>query len=81
MPATVLAGWDAFRAQLGNHHGAEDDDLWPVLRRGLSDPAELAMVDAVVAKHQQIPAALADVDAALRGQRELAAPPLAVPFW
>ncbi len=74
VPATVLAGWDAFRAQLGNHHGAEDDDLWPVLRRELSDPAELAGVDAMVAEHQQIPAALADVDAALRGQRELAAP-------
>src|SRR5215475_9233417 len=29
-PATVLAGWDAFRAQLDNHHRAEDDDLWPV---------------------------------------------------
>ena len=32
-PRTVLAGWDAFRAQLDNHHSAEDDDLWPVLRR------------------------------------------------
>jgi hypothetical protein len=33
-PPTVLAGWDAFRAQLDNHHSAEDDDLWPVLRGG-----------------------------------------------
>jgi hypothetical protein len=24
-PPTVLAGWDAFRAQLDNHHSAEDD--------------------------------------------------------
>ena len=31
-PPEVLAGWDAFRAQLDNHHSAEDDDLWPVLR-------------------------------------------------
>src|SRR5262245_44203801 len=45
-PPTVLAGWDAFRAQLDNHHSAEDDDLWPVLRRELSDPGELASVDA-----------------------------------
>jgi hypothetical protein len=44
----VLAGWDAFRAQLDNHHSAEDDDLWPVLRQELSDPGELASVDASV---------------------------------
>jgi hemerythrin-like domain-containing protein len=73
-PPTVLAGWDAFRAQLDNHHSAEDDDLWPVLRRQLSDPAELAAVEAMVAEHQQIPPALADVDAALRRGGELAGP-------
>jgi hypothetical protein len=37
-PPTVLAGWDAFRAQLDNHHWAEDDDLWPVLRGELPIP-------------------------------------------
>jgi hemerythrin-like domain-containing protein len=73
-PPAVLAGWDAFRVQLGNHHSAEDDDLWPVLRRELSDPGELAAVDAMVTEHQQIPPALAGVDAALRGGGELAAP-------
>ncbi len=73
-PATVLAGWDAFRAQLGNHHAAEDDDLWPVLRAELSDPGELASVDAMVEEHRHIPPALAGVDAALRGGGELAAP-------
>ena len=73
-PPTVLAGWDAFRAQLGNHHSAEDDDLWPVLRRELSDPGDLAAVDAMTAEHHQIPPALAGVDAALRGGGELAAP-------
>ena len=56
-PPTVLAGWDAFRSQLDNHHSAEDDDLWPVLRRELS----------MVAEHRHIPPALAGVDAALRG--------------
>ena len=73
-PSTVLAGWDAFRTQLDNHHAAEDDDLWPVLRRELSDPGELALVDAMVEEHRQIPPALAGVDAALRGGGELAAP-------
>jgi len=73
-PPTVLAGWDAFRAQLGNHHAAEDDDLWPVLRRELSDAADLASVDAMMEEHRQIPPALAGVDAALRGAGELTAP-------
>jgi iron-sulfur cluster repair protein YtfE (RIC family) len=74
VPPTVLAGWDAFRTQLENHHAAEDDDLWPVLRRELSDPGELATVDAMVEEHRHIPAALDDVDAALRGGGELRAP-------
>jgi hemerythrin-like domain-containing protein len=73
-PATVRAGWDTFRAELDNHHQAEDDDLWPVLRRELSDPGELASVDAMVEEHKHIEPALAGVDAALRGGGELAAP-------
>lgn len=73
-PPTVLAGWNAFRAQLDHHHSAEDDDLWPVLRRELSDPGDLASVDAMVAEHRHIPPALAGVDAALRGRGELTAP-------
>ena len=73
-PPAVLAGWDAFRAQLDNHHSAEDDDLWPVLRGELSDPGDLASVDAMAEEHRQIPPALAGVDAALRGGGELTAP-------
>ena len=72
--STVLAGWDAFRTQLDNHHSAEDDDLWPVLRQELTDPGELASVDAMVEEHRHIPPALAGVDAALRGGGELTAP-------
>jgi hypothetical protein len=44
-----------------------------VLRQELSDPGELASVDAMVEEHQQIPPALDGVDAALRGGGELAA--------
>jgi len=72
-PPTVLAGWDTFRTELETHHSAEDDDLWPVLRQELADPSELAVLDAVVAEHQEIPAALAAVDEALRGGGDLAA--------
>lgn len=73
-PPAVLAGWDAFRAQLDNHHSAEDEDLWPVLRGELSDAGDLASVDAMVEEHRHIPPALAGVDAALRGGGELTAP-------
>jgi len=73
-PATVLAGWNAFRSQLDFHHAAEDDDLWPVLRPELSDPADLAAVDAMVAEHEHIPSALAAVDDAIRGDAELTPP-------
>ncbi len=73
-PPTVLAGWQAFRRELDNHHTAEDEDLWPLLRAKLSDPADLFQVDAMVEEHRQIPAALAEVDTALRGNSELAGP-------
>src|SRR5262249_54703511 len=73
-PSTVLAGWDAFRSQLDNHHSAEDDDLWPVLRGKLSDPGDLASVDAMGEEHRHIPPALTGVDDARRGGRELTAP-------
>jgi len=73
-PPTVLAGWDAFRSQLHNHHAAEDDDLWPVLRPELSDDADVASLGAMVEEHRQIPPALAVVDGALRGGGELTGP-------
>lgn len=71
-PPTVLAGWAEFQAQLENHDSAEDDDLWPELRGKLSDPGELASVDAMVEEHRLIPSALGSVDAALRGDGDLA---------
>jgi hemerythrin-like domain-containing protein len=54
-PPTVLAGWDAFSTRLKYHHQAEDDDLWPVLHRELSDPDDLAAVAAMTEEHRQIP--------------------------
>jgi iron-sulfur cluster repair protein YtfE (RIC family) len=70
----VLAGWDEFRTQLQNHHAAEDDDLWPVLRHELSDAVDLAAVDAMVEEHAHIPPALAAVDAAIHGGGQLSPP-------
>jgi hemerythrin-like domain-containing protein len=73
-PPTVLAGWDAFRTQLDIHHSAEDNDLWPVLRGQLSDPTDLASLDAMMEEHRRIPAALDRVDAALRSGGDATAP-------
>ncbi len=61
----VLAGWSAFRDALTTHHTAEDDDLWPVLRTHLTDETDRSEVDAMVAEHRDIPAALDEVDTAL----------------
>jgi iron-sulfur cluster repair protein YtfE (RIC family) len=71
VPATVLAGWDSFRAELDFHHRAEDEDLWPVLRSELSDPHDLAIVDSMVEEHRHIEPALAGVDSALHGAGDL----------
>ncbi|HEX7994393.1 MAG TPA: hemerythrin domain-containing protein [Streptosporangiaceae bacterium] len=71
VPATVLAGWDTFRDELDFHHHAEDEDLWPVLRRELSDPRDLAAVDVMVEEHQHIEPALAAADSALHGTGDL----------
>jgi iron-sulfur cluster repair protein YtfE (RIC family) len=73
-PPTVLAGWEAFRTQLDIHHSAEDRDLWPVLLGQLTDSADLALVDAMMEEHRQIPAALDRVDAALRAGGDAKAP-------
>lgn len=64
-PDGVLVGWVAFRDALSNHHAAEDDDLWPVLRTHLTDAGDTDEVDAMVVEHREIPAALDAVDAAL----------------
>jgi len=72
-PATVLAGWEEFRTQLNNHHAAEDDDLWPVLRQELSNTDDFAAVDAMVEEHAHIPLALAAVDSAIHGGGSLTA--------
>ncbi|HEV8297749.1 MAG TPA: hemerythrin domain-containing protein [Acidimicrobiales bacterium] len=65
MTPQVRTGWTAFRDWLRDHHAAEDDDLWPVLRARLVDASALREVDAMVAEHRSIPGALAAVDAAL----------------
>jgi hypothetical protein len=63
----VQAGWATFKNQLHVHHTAEDIALWPALRRQVSDPAQIAVLDAMEAEHARIDPLLAEVDAALAG--------------
>jgi iron-sulfur cluster repair protein YtfE (RIC family) len=64
-PAAALKGWASFRQTLHVHHGAEDDDLWPVLRSHLTDGQDLHQLDLMVAEHRDLDAAIQAVDAAL----------------
>jgi hemerythrin-like domain-containing protein len=63
--AQLPKGWVTFRQILQVHHAAEDDDLWPVLQRHLTDQQDLHQVDLMVAEHRDLEAAIEAVDAAL----------------
>ncbi|MGV9264939.1 hemerythrin domain-containing protein [Kitasatospora sp. NPDC003701] len=60
------AGWELLRAALRVHHGAEDEALWPVLRRTLTGrPYDLALLEAMEAEHTAIGSLIGAVDEAL----------------
>jgi len=61
----VRAGWATFKNQLHLHHTAEDVALWPALRQRVTEPARIAVLDAMEAEHARIDPLLAQVDAAL----------------
>jgi hypothetical protein len=75
-PATRTAGPSASAAAEGLGHPPSDpsgssrrrdDDLWPVLRRHLTDGQDLLQLDLMVAEHRDLEAAIEAVDAALSG--------------
>lgn len=62
----TAAGWEMFKAYLRVHHTTEDDMVWPVMQRVLTDrPDDLALLEAMEAEHSAIDPLLAAVDAAL----------------
>ncbi|MFF7247028.1 hemerythrin domain-containing protein [Embleya sp. NPDC008237] len=62
----VGTGWDLFRRYLRVHLGAEDDLLWPVMRRALADrPDELGLIAVMEAEHATFEPLLHAIDAAL----------------
>jgi Hemerythrin HHE cation binding domain len=62
---SVRAGWATFSRQLSVHHTAEDTALWPALQAKVTRPAEIAVLDDMVAEHAQIDPLLAQIDRAL----------------
>lgn len=59
-------GWQAFTRTLSSHYGAEDQALWPALRRRLADrPSELVALEALEAEHVALGVVIATIDALL----------------
>ena len=61
----VRAGWATFKNQLHVHHTAEDDLLWPALRAKVTQPGDVAVLDAMHAEHARLDPLLDGVDASL----------------
>jgi hemerythrin-like domain-containing protein len=68
-PQTILRtalGWEMFKNYLRVHHGAEDDVLWPEIRKAIGDRQnELDLLNAMDAEHAAVEPGLAAMDAAL----------------
>ena len=63
---TRSEGWDAFERFLRTHHEAEDDALWPVLRKALVDRTDdVALLDDMEAEHAALEPLLDALDDAL----------------
>jgi iron-sulfur cluster repair protein YtfE (RIC family) len=59
-------GWEVFERFLRAHHEAEDEALWPVLRKALVDRTDdLALLDDMEAEHAALEPLLAALDDAL----------------
>ncbi|NVI85961.1 hemerythrin domain-containing protein [Actinomadura sp. BRA 177] len=57
-------GWDLFKTALHIHHTAEDEALWPPMRKALANnPDALALMDAMEAEHAAIDPAIEAIDA------------------
>jgi iron-sulfur cluster repair protein YtfE (RIC family) len=62
----VDAGWNNFKTQLLIHHGVEDNNLWPAVRRAVAgEPDSLALAEEMVAEHDQLDPLVKAVDEAL----------------
>lgn len=60
------ATWAMFSRQLHTHHDTEDTSLWPRLRAVVTEPDEIAVLDAMQAEHEALDPQLERVDSLLR---------------
>lgn len=64
----TATGWKLFRRALHVHHAAEDDALWPSLRRALNGrPFSLARLEVIEAEHAALALLLEAIDRTLAG--------------
>jgi iron-sulfur cluster repair protein YtfE (RIC family) len=55
-------GWEYFKRQLRVHHTVEDEVIWPAVVAAVTQPADLAVLQAMDEEHKQLEPALAAVD-------------------
>jgi iron-sulfur cluster repair protein YtfE (RIC family) len=66
---SILYGWTLFSGMLEIHHRAEDELIWPRLRRRLAgSSAAMSVLDAMDAEHERIHPLIAAVGAGLAAQ-------------
>jgi iron-sulfur cluster repair protein YtfE (RIC family) len=70
-PRRVLrtaSGWRTFKRIVRGHHRAEDEVLWPALRRHFAHrPGELVLLEAMEAEHAAIGQLIGTIDELLAG--------------
>jgi hemerythrin-like domain-containing protein len=66
-PASFIESWRDLAQRLERHHAAEDDDLWPILRRHLSDVDQQVAVDQMVEEHTTLSKRIQAVNRVLAG--------------
>lgn len=67
--ARLSARWQKLATVLRHHHQVEDQAFWPPLLSGVSNPSELAVLDAMADEHHELDPGLA---ACARGFEQLA---------
>jgi len=66
---SILNGWTLFSGMLEIHHRAEDELIWPRLRRRLAgSSAAMSVLEAMDAEHERIHPLIAAVDEALAAE-------------
>jgi hypothetical protein len=67
----IHLGWHVFAAQLHHHHTVEDEQLWPLVRRSwIRSKDGSDVLTAMEQEHELVDPAIADVDAAVAGDRD-----------